>query len=144
MRKPIKLRTLTTEENIAIQRIASSRKEPIRLVQRARVIAFMCEDPGLHATEAGFKAGFKSSAMGPEWVKRFNEEKGLPGLEDQPRLGRQPTHKPEVRSALIALATQKPRTLGYSHELWTLERLQRAFECIYQTQPSGNGWQTKG
>jgi transposase len=127
MRKPIRLRTLTTEEVTAIKRLASSRKESIRLVQRARVIAFMVEDPDLHATDAGFKAGFKSSAMGPEWVRRFNE-KGLPGLEDQPRPGRQPTHKPEVRSALIALATQKPRTLGYPHELWTLERLQRAFE----------------
>ncbi len=127
MRKPIKLRTLTTEEVTAIKRLAASRKEPIRLVQRARIIALMHTDPELHATEAGFKAGFKSSAMGPEWVKRFNE-KGLPGLEDQPRPGRQPTHKPEVRSALIALAIQKPRTLGYPHELWTLERLQRAFE----------------
>ena len=44
------------------------------------------------------------------------------------RPGRQPTHKPEVRSALIALATQKPNTLGYPFKLWTLERLQRAFE----------------
>jgi transposase len=87
----------------------------------------MVEDPDLHATEAGFKAGFKSSALGPEWVRRFND-KGLAGLEDQPRPGRQPIHKPEVRSALIALATQKPRSLGYPHELWTLERLQRAFK----------------
>ena len=83
MRKPIKLRTLTTEEVTAIKRLASSRKESIRLVQRARVIAFMYDDPDLHATDAGFKAGFKSSAMGPKWVRRFNE-KGLPGLEDQP------------------------------------------------------------
>jgi len=127
MRKLIKLRTLTTEEATEIKRLAASRKEPIRLVQRARLIAYMHADPELHATQAGFKAGFKSSAMGPEWVKRFNE-KGLPGLEDQPRPGRQPTHKPEVRRALIALAIQKPRTLGYPHELWTLERLQRAFE----------------
>jgi transposase len=127
MRKPIKLRTLTTEEVTEIKRLASSRKESICLVQRARLIAFMIEDPDLHATDAGFKAGFKSSASGSEWVKRFNE-KGLSGLEDQPRPGRQPTHKPEVRSALVALATQKPRTLGYPHELWTLERLQRAFE----------------
>jgi len=127
MRKPIKLRALTTEEVTEIKRLAASRKEPIRLVQRARVVAFMYADPSLHATEAGFQAGFKSSAMGPEWVRRFNE-KGLSGLEDQPRPGRQPVHKPEVHSALIALATQKPRTLGYPHELWTLERLQRAFE----------------
>jgi hypothetical protein len=106
----------------------------------------MFEDPGLHATETGFKARFKSSVMGPEWVRQFNE-KGLPGLEDQPRPGRKPTHKPEVWSALIALSTQEPRTLGYPHELWTLERLQQAFEqrqgVHLLTPPSGNGWQMK-
>jgi len=127
MRKPIKLRTLTTEEDTAVKRLAASRKRSIRLVQRARVIAFMQEDPRLHATDAGLKAGFHSSAMGPEWVRRFNE-KGVIGLEDRPRPGRKPTHPPEVRSALVALATQKPGTLGYPFELWTLERLQRAFE----------------
>ena len=127
MRKPIKLRTLTTEEVTAVKRLAASRKGSIRLVQRARVIAFMQEDPSLHATDAGLKAGFHSSAMGSEWVRRFNE-KGVSGLEDRPRPGRKPTHPPEVRSALVALATQKPRTLGYPFELGTLERLQRAFE----------------
>jgi transposase len=127
MRKPIKLRTLTTEEVTAIKRLASSRKEPIRLVQRARVIAFMVEDPGLHATDAGFKAGFKSSAMGPGWVRRFNE-KGLPGLKDRPRPRPKSVRKPKLRSALIAMATQKPRSLGYRYSLWTLKRLQQAFE----------------
>lgn len=127
MRKPVKLRTLTTEEVTEIKRLAGSRKEPLRRVQRARVIALMVDNPGLHASEAGLKAGFKSKQMGPEWVRRFNEN-GLKGLEDHPRPGRQPIHKPEVRSALIDLATQKPRSLGYPHELWTLERLQRAFE----------------
>ena len=58
MRKSIKLRTLTTEEVTTIKRLAAFRKEPIRLVQRARVIAFMQEDPTLHATDAGLKAGF--------------------------------------------------------------------------------------
>ena len=91
------------------------------------MIALIYENPELHATDAGFKAGFKSSAVGPEWVRWFNE-KGLAELEDQPRPGRQPIHKPEVWSALVVLATQKPRTLGYPHELWTLERLQRALE----------------
>jgi len=41
MRKSIKLRTLTTEEVTTIKRLAASREEPIRLVQRVRVIAFM-------------------------------------------------------------------------------------------------------
>lgn len=64
---------------------------------------------------------------GPVWVKRFNAA-GLAGLHDAPRAGRPPTHSVEVRSQLIALAVQKPGTLGQPFALWTLERLQRAFE----------------
>ncbi|RME57967.1 helix-turn-helix domain-containing protein, partial [Candidatus Parcubacteria bacterium] len=81
---------------------------------------------GLSSTEAGLRAGV-SQATGPKWVKRFNEE-GLTGLDDRPRSGRPPVHDESVRSRLINLALQKPRTLGYPFALWTLERLQRAFE----------------
>ena len=127
MPKRIRLRALTTEEKAEIQRLAASRKEPIRLVQRARVIAAMLKYADLTASEAGLRAGFKSKTVGVVWVKRFNEE-GLAGLQDRPRSGRKPTHSRAVRSALISLALQKPRSLGYPFELWTLERLQRAFE----------------
>lgn len=127
MRTPVKLRTLTAEEVTEIKRLASSRKEPIRLVERARIIAFMQEDANLYASEAGIKAGFSSTVTGPVWVRRFNE-KGLDGLEDQPRQGRKPTHSAEVHSQLVSLAIQKPKTLGYPFELWTLERLQSAFK----------------
>jgi transposase len=126
MRTPVKLRTLTTEEVTEIKRLASSRKEPIRLVQRARVLAYMMEDTHVYASKAGLKAGFSSTVTGPVWVHRFNE-KGLAGLEDQPRPGRKPTHGAEIHSQLVSLATQKPKTLGYPFELWTLERLQTAF-----------------
>jgi transposase len=34
---------------------------------------------------------------------------------------------------LISLATQKPISLGYSFVLWTLERLQHAFEERHHT-----------
>jgi transposase len=127
MRKPVKLRTLTAEEVTEIKRLANSRTAPIRLVQRARIIAFMHEDPTMYASDAGLKAGFTSTIIGPTWVKRFNEA-GIAGLQDKPRPGRQPTHSQAVHSALIALAIQKPETLGYPFKLWTLERLQRAFE----------------
>lgn len=127
MQTLVKLRTLTTEEVREIKRLASSRKGSIRLVQRARIIACMLEDKTLYATEAGLKAGFASVVTGPTWVRRFNE-KGIAGLEDQPRPGRKPTHSVEVRSYLVNLATQKPKTLGYPFALWTLERLQAAFQ----------------
>jgi transposase len=127
MAKRIRLRALTTEEKAEIKRLATSRKESIRLVQCAQIIAAMLKDPSLTASDAGLRAGFKSKAVGVIWVRRFDKN-GLAGLQDRPRPGRRPTHSQEVRSALISLALQKPRTLGYPFELWTLERLQRAFE----------------
>jgi transposase len=127
MPKRIILRTLTKEEEQEIRRLAKSRKEPMRLVQRARVIESMLDNPSLPASRAGEQAGFRGSPMGIEWVKRFNE-RGIAGLTDEDRPGRPPTHSQETRSALLDLALQKPRNLGYPFELWTLERLQRAFK----------------
>ena len=127
MRKAVKLRTLTTEEETEIRRLAASRKESHRLVQRAKVIVAMIDNPKLHATHTGLQAGFGGIQSGINWVRRFNEA-GIPGLEDKPKAGRPPTHDQSVRSALISLAQQKPDTLGYPFKLWTLERLQTAFK----------------
>jgi len=127
MRKAVTLRSLTTEEEIEIRRLASSRKEAHRLVQRAKVIAILLDTPTLHASHAGLKAGFSGKQSGITWVKRFNE-KGLAGLEDMPKAGRPLTHDQKVRSELVNLALQKPDTLGYPYKLWTLERLQQAFK----------------
>ena len=97
------------------------------LVQRAKVIVALLDDPKLHATHAGLQVGFSGRQSGVTWVKRFNEN-GLAGLEDKPKAGRPWTHDQKVRSALISLAQQKPDTLGYPFKLWTLERLQTAFK----------------
>ena len=126
MPKRICLRALTIEESEEIERIVASRTASFRRVQRARIIKSMADDPDLTASDAGQLAGFKSNAIGPIWVKRFNDE-GLSGLEDRPGPGRTPIHSQEVRGSLISLALQKPRSLGYPFELWTLERLQTAF-----------------
>ncbi|HSG43332.1 MAG TPA: hypothetical protein VLA72_09265 [Anaerolineales bacterium] len=64
MPKRIALRTLTTEEETEIRRLASSRKEPMRLVQRARMIAAMLDDPSLPASRAGEQVGFKGAQWG--------------------------------------------------------------------------------
>lgn len=127
MRKAVRLRPLTTEEEAEILRLAASRKESHRLVQRAKVIAAMLVDPHLPASHAGFRAGFRGAQSGISWVNRFNEA-GLAGLEDKPKAGRPPTHDQKVRSELINLALQKPDSLGYPFKLWTLERLQTAFQ----------------
>ena len=129
-RPRVLLRTLTTEEETEIRRLANSRKESLHLVQRARLIAAMVDDPTLHASDAGLQVGFKSNASGSIWVRRFNRE-GLAGLEDKPRSGRPTTHSEEVRSRVIDLALQKPRSLGLPFELWTVTRLQSEYEERY-------------
>lgn len=58
MLKAVKLRSLTTEEEAEVRRLAASRKGSHRLVQRAKVIVAMLDDPQLHATYAGLQAGF--------------------------------------------------------------------------------------
>jgi transposase len=75
----------------------------------------------------GYELAFGANNLGLTWVKRFNE-KGLAGLEDKPKSGRPPTHDQTIRSTLIDLAKQKPNSLGYPFKLWTLERLQTAFQ----------------
>ncbi len=127
MPKRVVLRALTDEETVEVQRLAASCTAPRRSVQRAQIIAALVADPTLTASEAGLQAGYTSRQIGPHWVRRFNEE-GLAGLEDRPRSGRPPTYSEEVRNKVIDLALQKPRGLGYPFQLWTLERLQTAFE----------------
>jgi transposase len=131
MPKHVKLRTLTEEESQAVKRLAASRTAPQRSVQRAKIIVAILEDDTLKASDAGLQAGYKSRQVGPQWVKRFNAE-GLAGLEERPRAGRKPVHSEAVRSKLLDLALQKPRSLGYPFALWTLERLQSAFEERHQ------------
>lgn len=127
MPKKLCLRELSEQEKGEITRLVRSRTAPVRLVQRARVIQGMLQDPSLSATKAGRLAGYKSDLSGQLWVNRFNQQ-GLAGLQDEPRPGHPRVHSEETRSKLVSLALQKPRTLGYPFELWTLERLQTAFQ----------------
>ncbi len=127
MPRVLRLREVSEEEAEQIHKLSVSRKQPLHLVKRAKIIQFLLDNPKLPADKAGMMAGYKSRDAGRKWVKRFNEY-GINGLEDQPRSGRPPTHTESVRSSLISLALQKPNSLGYPFVLWTLERLQQAFE----------------
>jgi hypothetical protein len=130
----------------ATEGLAGSRTEPARLVQRATILVTMLDEPQIGAMAVGRWEGL-SGETGCAWVRRFNAG-GLEVLEDEPRGGRPPTHSPEVRSALMSRALQKPRSLGLPFELWTLERLEREFKAgeggTSQTPRSGRGGETRG
>ncbi|MGC4108693.1 MAG: helix-turn-helix domain-containing protein [Thermomicrobiales bacterium] len=120
------LRSATPEEERVVLTLAASRTQPVRLVQRAKLLVMLLDDPAVSASVAGRRAGL-SGPSGCAWVKRFNDG-GLGDLRDAARGDRPPTHAPDVRSRLVSLATQKPSRLELPFDLWTLERLQRAFE----------------
>ena len=130
MRPKVILRQMTKEEDSEVRKLANSQNAAAKLVKRAKILTEMLDDSSLTATDAGVRAGF-STGIGAVWVKRFNK-KGVEGLKDKPRSGRKRVHDEKVRSQLVSLALQKPRSLEYPFELWTLERLQRAFEKKYE------------
>ncbi len=127
MPKHLRVRALTDDEHHAVTRFAQSRTAAARVVQRAKVIALLVGDATLAASAAARLAGYQSEAAGWRIVKRFNDL-GIASFDDARRSGRPRTHAEPVRSALIGLAVQKPVALGLPFTLWTLERLQRAFQ----------------
>lgn len=127
MPERVQVRAVGAAEAAAVRRLAASRREAAGVVQRARVIRALLDRPRLSAAAAGRLAGFTRDDAGTRWVRRFNAA-GVAGLRDARRPGRPPTHAPAVRDALVALAVQRPAGLGEPFALWTLERLQRAFE----------------
>lgn len=57
-----------------------------------------------------------------EWHKRWRE-RGIDGLEDEPRSGRPQLATAEYCTKLEALLERDPQELGYGFTLWTLDRL---------------------
>jgi hypothetical protein len=49
----------------------------------------------------------------------------MAALDDSPRPGKEPTITDSARAWVVSLACQKPKELGYPHELWTTRLLAR-------------------
>jgi len=116
----VKLRPLTADERKELERLARSRTEEARLVQRAKIIL------GLAAGERPYQVADRvgvGRAAAYEWLHRFNAE-GLKGLTDHPRPGRPHTYTAEQRAEVVAAALTKPEDLGLPFASWTLDRLQ--------------------
>ncbi len=113
------LRRLTDEERRTIDRLAHSRTEPARAVERAQIVwqAHQGARVPVIARELGV-----CEATVRLWLTRFNAH-GLDGLVDAPRAGRPPTYSPEEVGEVIAASLTKPDDLGLPFGSWTLDRL---------------------
>jgi transposase len=119
MRTKRQLRALTPEERTALEKLARSRTEETRLVERATLILALAdgERPSHIASRRGCTRG-----MVYTWLTRFNAD-GLDGLADRPRPGRPATYTPDVVAEVIATALTKPEALDLPFGSWTLDRL---------------------
>ena len=113
------VRELTADELPKVERLAHSRKEAARLVQRARVIWLSHQRYRVSAIASEVDLSEHSVRLG---IKRFNGH-SLSGLNDEPRSGRPATYTAEQISIVIETALTKPETLGLPFACWTLDRL---------------------
>jgi transposase len=115
----LRLRPLTADEMDMIQRLAHSRTEPARLVERARMIWLAHQGQQVPAIARELRL---CHATVRSWLKRFNAQ-GLAGLEEAPRPGRPATYTADQVSEVIATSLTKPQELRQPFASWTLDRL---------------------
>ncbi|BDI29119.1 hypothetical protein CCAX7_35400 [Capsulimonas corticalis] len=115
----LKLRDLTAEERTTLDRIARSRTEAVRLVERAKMILAINE--GQSGPEIARQFGCDADKV-YRWVHRFYDQ-GLDGLQDKRRSGRPRIYTPDQYAEVIGTALTSPQELHLPFASWTLDRL---------------------
>jgi transposase len=116
----VRLRELTAEERIALEKLARSRTEEARLVERAQIVFALADETRPSHVAKRFRISRPKVYL---WLKRFNAH-GLSGLRDDARSGRPATYTPDQVSEVIAVALTKPQELELPFARWTLDRLE--------------------
>lgn len=119
MPKRIRVRELSDAEADAIERLARSRTEAARKVERAKIVWLSREGKTVPAIA-------EELHLDPDtvrtWLKRFNAQ-GLPGLADAERAGRPVTYSADEVGEVLAAALTNPKNLELPFAAWTLDRL---------------------
>src|ERR1700720_703208 len=111
------------DEDLAkLRTIARSRTEPASRVERAQMLLAYQDDPSYFAVAQAL--GLHHQTV-QRCVERAVAYGPMAALEDRPRPGKEPTITAEAKAWLVSLACQKPKELGYPHELWTTRLLAR-------------------
>lgn len=119
MPKLLRVRDLTEAERAEVRRLAHSRTEAARLVERARIVWLSAEGRRVAAIAAEVGCHEQTVRL---WLTRFSAD-GVAGLADAPRAGGPATYTPEQIGAVVATALSDPRVLGQPFGDWTYDRL---------------------
>jgi hypothetical protein len=110
------------EDLAALRAIASSRPEPARRVERARMLLAYREDASFFAVGRAVGAHHQTVQR---CVERALAYGAMAALDDCPRPGKEPTITAAAKAWVFHLACRKGKDLGYPHELWTTRLLAR-------------------
>lgn len=112
--------TFDGDTRTMLEQISRSRTEPHQRVERARM---MLE----YASEESVSAIARTLATNRPRVERCLGKAlqmgPLAALSDMPGRGRPANITDDAKAWVISLACEKPKTLGYSYELWTMDLL---------------------
>jgi DNA-binding transcriptional ArsR family regulator len=125
------------EQRQRLLEISRSRTEPTGRVERARIILAYLEEPSAYAVARAI--GVTQQTV-TRCLKRAAELGVIEALDDRPRAGRDPVITAEAKTWLVALACQKPKELGYPHEL----DHSAARRACPSTRPAGKGIPASG
>lgn len=115
--KPVPLRALTADEITAVAKLAHSRTEAVRRVERARLIWAMHRGEPRSALAARLGVDLETVRR---QVVRFSAE-GLASFDDRRRSGRPATYAADAVATVIATALTNPKALDLPFASWTLD-----------------------
>lgn len=113
---------LDPETQSSLEALSRSRSAARSRVDRAILLLAYAEGQSISAIAR--ERSMSRSAVN-RVVNRALEIGAVAALDDQSRSGRPRSLTAEARAWLVALACQKPKDLGYPHELWTIDLLVR-------------------
>lgn len=111
---------LSPEKKEQLQRIANSRKTPLREVQRANILLRYAEGIPIIDIE---KMVHVSRPTIYKWIEKTLAMGIEEGLKDKYHRPKEPVITGEAKAWVINLACQKPTEYGYAAEMWTRSAL---------------------
>jgi transposase len=119
MRSFARVRSLTSEEYLALKKMERSRKLAAGKVKRAQVV--LLSNQGYTREEISERLDMCQHTVS-RWIIRFNKL-GILGLEEGPRGGRPKVYSSEDVGIVIETALTSPQKLGLPFNVWTLDRM---------------------
>ena len=118
-----RLRLLTGDERMVVQRLQHASSERVDRVRRARAVLAVAA--GQSFAQAARQAGFHSSRSVAGLVVRFNR-RGPAALRIASGRGRKPTYDAAARGQIVATAQRQPDRKTDGTATWSLSTLARS------------------